>query len=187
MRALGFSPRLPVSVCGTGTNHLSLRGFSWPCGIGCFGTYISLPITSRAFAAGRICLSCTLQAWTRFSSRALSLPSGVTPSQLVGGRGISTPCPSLTPFGLSLGPGLPWADEPSPGILRLTASRILTCFFAYSCRHSHFCTLHHSLRYGFAAYRTLPYPQHSTRYSHNLKGSSFLTEEYTLSLTLYEH
>ena len=29
---LGFSPRLPVSVCGTGTSHLA-RGFSWQCGI----------------------------------------------------------------------------------------------------------------------------------------------------------
>ena len=107
--------------------------------------------------AGRICLSRTLRAWTRLSSRALSLPSCVTPSQSVGGRGISTPCPSPTPPGLGLGPGLPWADEPSPGILRLTAGRILTCLFAYLCRHSHFCTLHRSSRYGFAAYRTLPY------------------------------
>ena len=59
---------------------------------------------------------------------------------------------------LGLGPGLPWADEPSPGNLRFSAGRILTCLLAYSYRHSLFCTLHHSLRYGFSAYRTLPYP-----------------------------
>ncbi len=59
---------------------------------------------------------------------------------------------------LGLGPGLPWADEPSPGILRFSAGRILTCLLAYSYRHSLFCTLHHSFRYSFAAYRTLPYP-----------------------------
>ncbi len=35
-RALGFSPRLPVSVCGTGTYFLA-RGFSWQ-----FGTVTSL-------------------------------------------------------------------------------------------------------------------------------------------------
>ena len=58
---------------------------------------------------------------------------------------------------LGLGPGLPWADEPSPGNLRFSAGRILTCLLAYSYRHSLFCTLHHSLRYSFAAYRTLPY------------------------------
>src|SRR4051794_26241252 len=34
---LGFSPRLPVSVCGTGTFYLA-RGFSWQCGIRNFGT-----------------------------------------------------------------------------------------------------------------------------------------------------
>ena len=58
---------------------------------------------------------------------------------------------------LGLGPDLPWADEPSPGNLRFSAGRILTCLIVYSYRHSHFCTLHCSLRYSFAAYRTLPY------------------------------
>ena len=35
--ALGFSPHLPVSVCGTGTTSLS-RCFSWQCEIDSFGT-----------------------------------------------------------------------------------------------------------------------------------------------------
>ncbi len=34
---LGFSPRLPVSVCGTGTRILA-RSFSWQCEIRNFGT-----------------------------------------------------------------------------------------------------------------------------------------------------
>ncbi len=34
---LGFSPHLPVSVCGTGAFFLA-RGFSWQCGIRNFGT-----------------------------------------------------------------------------------------------------------------------------------------------------
>ena len=38
---LGFSPRLPVSVCGTGTFILN-SGFSRQCGIDCFGT-LSFP------------------------------------------------------------------------------------------------------------------------------------------------
>ncbi len=42
------------------------------------------------------------------------------------GHGISTDCPSPTPFGLGLGPGLPWADEPSPGNLRLSTEKFLT-------------------------------------------------------------
>ena len=42
------------------------------------------------------------------------------------GTGISTCCPSTTPFGLALGPDLPWADEPSPGNLSLSVDEILT-------------------------------------------------------------
>ena len=37
-----------------------------------------------------------------------------------------TCCPSTTPFGLALGPDLPWADEPSPGNLRFSTVKILT-------------------------------------------------------------
>ena len=44
---------------------------------------------------------------------------------LYGGNGISTVCPSSTPFGLDLGPDLPWADEPSPGNLRLSTEEFL--------------------------------------------------------------
>ena len=40
--------------------------------------------------------------------------------------GILTCYPSATPFGLALGPDLPWADEPSPGNLRLSTAKILT-------------------------------------------------------------
>ena len=53
----------------------------------------------------------------------------ITPS-LGNGTGISTSCPSTTPFGLALGPDLPWEDDPSPGTLGLSADRILTCLFA---------------------------------------------------------
>ena len=42
------------------------------------------------------------------------------------GTGISACFPSTTPFGLALGPDLPRADEPSPGILGLSVCRILT-------------------------------------------------------------
>ena len=40
--------------------------------------------------------------------------------------GISTCCPSTTPFGLALGPDLPRADQLYPGNLRYSAQRILT-------------------------------------------------------------
>ena len=76
----------------------------------------------------------------------------------IGGIGISTNCPSTTPFGLALGPDLPWEDEPSPGTLRFSAGRILTCLLAYSYQHSHFYTLQRTLQYAFSVYTTLPYP-----------------------------
>ena len=44
---------------------------------------------------------------------------------LFGSTGISTCCPSSTPFGLDLGPDLPWVDEPSPGNLRLSTGEFL--------------------------------------------------------------
>ena len=47
---LGFSPRLPVSVCGTGTYELT-RGFSWQCEIRNFAIE-SLPITAQVSLDG---------------------------------------------------------------------------------------------------------------------------------------
>ena len=54
----------------------------------------------------------------------LLLPS--IDQSIISGIGISTDYPSLTPFDLSLGPDLPWADEPSPGNLRLSTEKFLT-------------------------------------------------------------
>ena len=54
----------------------------------------------------------------------LLLPS--IDQSIISGIGISTDYPSLTPFDLSLGPDLPWADEPSPGNLRLSTEEFLT-------------------------------------------------------------
>ena len=108
----------------------------------------------------RICLSYLLRACAYSSSRTLRFPSCVPTllKRLLGGIGISTDCPSPTPFGLGLGPDLPWADEPSPGILRLPAGRILTCLFAYSYRHYLFPLLHLFFQKGFCVVGTLPYP-----------------------------
>src|SRR5699024_9729464 len=99
----GFSPRLPVSVCGTGTCDLA-RGFSWQCGFGNFGTLFPSP--SQLGIIGRICLSNFLTAWTHTSSGAHCLADCVPPSydRPRGGAGISTCLPPPTPFGPGLGP-----------------------------------------------------------------------------------
>src|SRR5690554_3015992 len=77
-RVLGFSPRLPVSVCGTGIFKLD-RGFSWQCGVGCFSTCFSIPITSQDCEDGFAYLH-SLLAWTCSTNGTLSLSSCVTPS-----------------------------------------------------------------------------------------------------------
>ena len=92
--------------------------------------------------AARICLYRGLHAYPRTTIAWVALPFCVTPSlaywrpkpaaprkerhrcatavslgRLRTGTGISTGYPSTTPFGLALGPDLPWADDPSPGTL----------------------------------------------------------------------
>ena len=103
--ALGFSPHLPVSVCGTGT--LAYTGAFLASQHRGLPYYISVPYA---------------QLNQRLGSAICKCPSGLR----FGGYGISTVCASTTPRGLALAPGLPWADEPSPGNLRFSAIMIPT-------------------------------------------------------------
>ena len=100
---LGFSPRLPVSVCGTGTSRLA-RGFSWQCEIRNFA-HKTLPITAQRYRK-RIFLLPRLTAWACTTNGTLTLSYCVPPllKRRGGGTGISTCCPSSTPIGLDLGP-----------------------------------------------------------------------------------
>ena len=102
--ALGFSPHLPVSVCGTGST-------TYPHGFSRHKLY-SLRLIRLAYARGY--------------QRPVELHSCVTVINNCTGYGISTVCASTTPCGLALAPGLPWEDEPSPGTLRQTVEGILT-------------------------------------------------------------
>ena len=74
---LGCSPRLPVSVCGTGGRRLA-RGFSWRRGRGGFPTSSSVPVTAQP-RAGWFCLPRRPRALGR------ALPSA------------RSPCPSASP------------------------------------------------------------------------------------------
>ena len=157
-RALVFSTCLPVSVCGTGTS-IFLSSFSWQRRIKDFVTIFHssscLRLSLRGFAYA------TPYSLERLTNWPLALPFCVTASSSYsGGTGISTCFPSATPFGLALGPDLPWADEPSPGILRLPAGRILTCLIVYLYRHSLFSLVHDSFPYRFSPMRTLLYQLH---------------------------
>ena len=79
------------------------HSFSRQCTITCFATFFR-SLTTHSTNGG------------------LKLCSCVPVLNNFGGYGISTVCASTTPFGLALAPGLPWADEPSPGNLRLSTA-----------------------------------------------------------------
>lgn len=120
----GFSPRLPVSVCGTGTNYLP-RSFSRQCEFRYFDSFVSPSRINFVYMDLPLYTISPL----RPTFPSLGYPILLLPSidhSIISGIGFSTDCPSLTPFDLSLGPDLPWADEPSPGNLRLSTIRILT-------------------------------------------------------------
>ena len=114
-RTLGFSPRIPVSVYGTGGSSLT-RSFS--------------RITPRAYRV-RICLYPTPHACTRTSIpvRAclpVSLPRSNNRCRFRNLNRMSISYASC----LGLGPDLPWDDDRCPGILMLSVGRILTALFA---------------------------------------------------------
>ena len=103
--ALGFSPHLPVSVCGTGT-LVSLTPFL-ATGHRGLPYYNFGPLRPGRPTPG-----------SRYSDVSVCLKFG--------GHGISTVCASTTPIGLALAPDLPWADEPSPRNLGFSAIMIPT-------------------------------------------------------------
>ena len=122
---LGFSPRPPASVCGTGTLTIT-SAFSCQRGFTCFATYIFAPHHS---SASRGAYFTTPQP--NYLDRLYHQPAhAILLRQRLahkGGTGISTSCPSPTTVVLGLGPDLPWADEPSPGNLGLSTCRFLAC------------------------------------------------------------
>jgi hypothetical protein len=113
-----------VSVCGTGTVTSTFRSFSWHHEYGSYGS--EEPPDTPQPMPGRFSDPDGLDAPTGFSVARLCFSECVPPSLHDCGAGILTCCPSAAPFGLTLGPDFPWADDPSPGTLVLTADGILT-------------------------------------------------------------
>ena len=121
---LGFSPHLPVSVCGTGAHSLN-SSFSRQCEITRFLTYISFPITHQPwFAYFTTNQPLCLDRVDHHPARVILLCHCLSQT-IMSGTGISTCCPSPTTSVLGLGPDLPWADEPSPGNLGLSTAVFL--------------------------------------------------------------
>ena len=121
---LGFSPRPPASVCGTGTYTIA-SSFSRQRGFTCFPTclrsFIWSALRAAYFTTARPPI---LHRLYHQPAHAILLCHCLAH---IGGTGISTSCPSPTTIVLGLGPDLPWADEPSPGNLGLSTCKFLAC------------------------------------------------------------
>ena len=120
----GYSPCPPVSVLVRAASAL-LEAFpgSWPHVLGYF-PWISPARHVLHSARGFSCVP-AIPLGPK-SIHRVTLAFSVTPLAPLTGTGIIACFPSTTPFGLALGPDLPRADEPSPGILGLSVCRILT-------------------------------------------------------------
>ena len=113
-------------------------GFSRQCGISLLRYLFSLPITpSKQPAYLTTQLSTSLGRALPAARSDLSSCVPTSLKRVIGSTGISTCCPSTTPFGLALGPDLPWADEPSPGNLSFRRQRF-SLYSRYLFRHSHY-------------------------------------------------
>ena len=106
-RTLGFSPRLPVSVYGTGRFRLA-RSFSWQCGIHefviiAYNSPSCLCFQNRGFASDSTYALGRALPVARSCALLRHSIAQMTPS----GTGISTCCPSPMRLCLGLGPDLP--------------------------------------------------------------------------------
>ena len=108
---LGSSPHLPVSVCGTGTLIQFPQAFL-------VSVILGTSLLVNFHYAFR------LQFFLFLDFLPLLRPLRFLSISVV--QEFYTCYPSATPCGLTLGPDLPWADEPSPGNLRLSTAKILT-------------------------------------------------------------
>jgi hypothetical protein len=154
--ALVFSTCLPVSVCSTVNVYLTLRDFSWKPGIISFSpygpphhasVYNAIPDLPKiaTYTLGQVLpITC--------STSLLRHPFAVNI-----GTGILTRCPSITPFGLTLGADSPYADERCVGNLRLSASGNLTRFIVTHVSIRTSDTSSRLLNPPSSAYRTLSY------------------------------
>jgi hypothetical protein len=102
--AFGFSPRLPVSVCGTGTNN-AIAAFLGSVDSETSHTKLRSPSDFRN--KKRICLLFYPLSLAGYFLSPVFLSSCVPTVLIICSTGISTCCPSATLFSLTLGPDLP--------------------------------------------------------------------------------
>ena len=153
----GYSPRPPVSVSGTDSNYLKLRGFSWKSDYGHYPLVRRLTVLSGfSTSDGFAC-----QTYTYTLQRTIpSVRRPVTPSSPHRSK-----CQyrniNLSSIGISFRINL----RARLTLIRLALIRKPWSFgvpvshrhYRYLCLHFLFQTLQHTLRYTFAATGMLPY------------------------------
>ena len=108
---LGSSPHLPVSVCGTGISIQALQAFLVSVILDTSLLYIfHYPFRYEFFL-----FLAYLPLLRPLNLLSMAIVQEFPPA-----------IHQIRLSRLSLGPDLPWADEPSPGNLRLSTARILT-------------------------------------------------------------
>ncbi len=102
---LGFSPHLPVSVCGTGTFDLA-SGFSRQREISCLSTFVTPSQLNLKNADLPTFKPHCLDTLNQRRAQLILLRPHFTHT-IIGSTGILTCCPSPTALALGLGPDLP--------------------------------------------------------------------------------
>ena len=102
--ALEYSSHLPVSVYGTGELQLKFRGFSWKQDYGHYPLARRLRVLSGFSYPGGFAYPSNTYALQRTNPSVRGPVTSPSPHHIVVSTGILTCCPSVSPFGLTLGP-----------------------------------------------------------------------------------
>ena len=101
---LGYSPRLPVSVYGTGYIYLKLRGFSWKYAWAHYQRSRRIAVLSYLSSSADLPTESTPSYFNLVFRLQAVLTRLRHPIAVYIGTGILTRLPSVSPFGYALGP-----------------------------------------------------------------------------------
>ena len=153
---LGYSPRPPVSVCGTGAHTLNARGFSWKL----LGPLSDCPKTLGTVRFG---WTCAFYCTSNTSSLQPGIPSPGGPFTAPSPRHRYVRYGNVDPF--AIGIPLRVILRSRLTLIRLALIRnpwscgvdVVPIHYRYLCLHLLFRKLHHTSPCGFSAAGMLPY------------------------------
>ena len=102
--ALGYSPRLPVSVYGTGCTNLKFRGFSWKSAYSHYHSSLKTRVLSGLSSSTDLPILSSPSPFNQLFRQLANLTLLRHPITLSTCTGILTCSPSASPLGYTLGP-----------------------------------------------------------------------------------